>query len=60
MKFPESYIPLNKSSFFNKEYKLIPIRYQDRTNIMNWRNEQMYHLRQNKLLTTETQDILEL
>jgi len=33
-----------------------PIRYEDRINIMTWRNEQMYHLRQSSLLTEEDQD----
>ena len=35
---------------------IVPIRYSDRTLIMKWRNEQMYHLRQNKLLTNAKQD----
>lgn len=38
------------------EYDLIPIRYEDRLNIMKWRNEQIYHLRQKELLTQEQQD----
>jgi len=33
----------------------VPIRYEDRFLIMKWRNEQVYHLRQNKLLTEEDQ-----
>ncbi|HIP36660.1 MAG TPA: GNAT family N-acetyltransferase [Crocinitomix sp.] len=54
--FPKQYRCLNKSSFSNKEYSIIPIRYEDRLNIMKWRNEQMYHLRQNKPLTIENQN----
>jgi RimJ/RimL family protein N-acetyltransferase len=38
------------------EYKLIPIRYEDRLDVMRWRNEQIYHLRQKELLTEEQQD----
>lgn len=37
-------------------YQLIPIRFEDRNSIMKWRNEQMYHLRQEKVLTEEDQD----
>jgi len=47
-----------KSQVFEKNnYKIVPIRCEDRFDIMNWRNEQMYHLRQNSLLTTKEQDI---
>jgi len=34
----------------------MPIRFEDRYLIMQWRNEQIYHLRQNKPLTKEDQD----
>lgn len=37
-------------------YLLVPIRYEDRLDIMKWRNEQIYHLRQNKPLTFEDQN----
>jgi RimJ/RimL family protein N-acetyltransferase len=56
MKFPESYKCLNKNIFQKGEYKLVPIRYEDRNDIMKWRNEQMYHLRQAEPLTSESQD----
>lgn len=47
-----------KSQVFEKEnYKIVPIRYEDRFDIMNWRNEQMYHLRQNSLLTSNEQEL---
>lgn len=47
-----------KSQVFEKNnYKIVPIRCEDRFDIMNWRNEQMYHLRQNSLLTTKEQDM---
>lgn len=38
------------------EFSLVPIRYEDRFEIMKWRNEQIYHLRQDKLLTEEDQE----
>ncbi len=37
-------------------YSLVPIRFEDRMEIMKWRNEQIYHLRQDKLLTIQDQD----
>lgn len=46
-----------KTNIFEKEgYKIVPIRSEDRYDIMNWRNEQIYHLRQDKPLTKESQD----
>ena len=42
--------------FISDCYKIVPIRFKDRINIMNWRNEQMYHLRQNKQLTLNEQN----
>lgn len=38
------------------EYSMVPIRDEDRYAILKWRNEQMYHLRQAKLLTHKAQD----
>lgn len=37
-------------------FALVPIRFEDRLLIMKWRNEQIYHLRQNKLLNFEDQE----
>ena len=51
------YYCLNKQEFYYNEYRLVPIRYEDRLNIMDWRNEQMFHLRQSKLLTIEDQEL---
>jgi RimJ/RimL family protein N-acetyltransferase len=50
------YKALKKQNFFRKNYSIVPIRYEDRYLIMQWRNDQMYHLRQNVLLTKEQQD----
>lgn len=47
---------LSKNSFSYKEYRLIPIREEDKYTIMKWRNEQIFHLRQKTLLETEDQD----
>lgn len=51
-----SYKVLNKQVFTEGEYSLVPIRFEDRFDIMKWRNEQIYHLRQDKPLTIEDQD----
>lgn len=51
-----SYKVLNQQVFSNGEYSIVPIRMEDRYHIMQWRNEQMYHLRQNQPLTKEAQD----
>lgn len=56
MEFPTSYKILNKNSFFHHDYEVKPIRYEDRFSIMKWRNEQMYHLRQNEVLTNKKQE----
>lgn len=56
MRFPEKYRVLNKNSFSIDEYSIVPIRYEDRFKIMEWRNEQMYHLRQASTLTKEDQE----
>lgn len=52
-----SYKVLNKQIFSNSEFSLVPIRFEDRLDIMKWRNEQIYHLRQNKPLTEKDQTI---
>ena len=50
------YEVLNKQVFTNGDYRLVPIRSEDRYLIMRWRNDQMYHLRQSELLTIVSQD----
>jgi RimJ/RimL family protein N-acetyltransferase len=47
---------LHQQEFHSKEYAIVPIRYEDRFKIMNWRNEQIYHLRQSKPLTEQDQE----
>ena len=56
MKFPNKYSCLNKNEFSLDQFKMIPLRYEDRLEIMKWRNEQIYHLRQNKPLTIKDQE----
>ena len=51
------YKALKKQNFCIKNYSIVPIRYEDRYLIMQWRNDQMYHLRQNEPLTKEQQDL---
>ena len=52
----QSYKVLNKQVFKLGIYSIVPIRFGDRIDIMNWRNEQIYHLRQAIPLTLEKQD----
>lgn len=52
-----SYKELQKQIYSEGEYSIVPIRMEDRYDIMRWRNEQIYHLRQDKSLTKEEQDI---
>ncbi|MFN5443971.1 MAG: GNAT family N-acetyltransferase, partial [Crocinitomicaceae bacterium] len=47
---------LNQNEFNFNEYKIVPIRFEDRLDIMKWRNEQIYHLRQVKPLTIDDQN----
>lgn len=51
------YKSLKRNRFEVNNNFIVPIRYSDRNLIMKWRNEQMYHLRQNELLTEDRQDI---
>ena len=51
-----NYNVLKQNIFEKGAYKIVPIRSEDRYDIMQWRNEQIYHLRQNKHLTKESQD----
>lgn len=52
----DTYRVLNKQFFRQGNYSIVPIRFEDRYAIMKWRNEQMYHLRQNNPLTIKEQD----
>jgi RimJ/RimL family protein N-acetyltransferase len=50
------YICFEKQVFSEEEFSIVPIRFKDRFKIMEWRNEQIYHLRQEKKLTELDQD----
>lgn len=50
------YKVLTQQSYKNGEFEIVPIRHEDRFEILKWRNEQIYHLRQNEPLTVEKQD----
>lgn len=51
-----SYKVLNRQIYSSGIYSISPLRMKDRYDIMEWRNEQIYHLRQNKTLEKEDQD----
>lgn len=51
-----SYKVLNTQCFKNGAFSIAPIRFEDRLDIMKWRNEQIYHLRQAQPLTEEDQN----
>ena len=50
------YKALTQQTYKNGEYEIVPIRHEDRIEIMKWRNEQIYHLRQSEPLTIDKQD----
>ncbi|XOV92288.1 MAG: GNAT family N-acetyltransferase [Bacteroidota bacterium] len=50
------YKSLDRQKFVSGDYSIVPIRMGDRYDIMQWRNEQIYHLRQKEKLTKEEQD----
>lgn len=51
-----NYKALHNQVFTFGEYSLVPIRMEDRYAIMQWRNDQLYHLRQKEPLSKEQQD----
>jgi len=52
----KGYKCLDQQVYKNGEFSLVPIRMEDRYDIMRWRNEQIYHLRQKEPLTEAQQD----
>lgn len=52
----KKYKALNNQSFTEGHYSIVPLRFEDKETIMQWRNEQLYHLRQQKPLTAEDQE----
>lgn len=51
-----NYKVLKNQVFSHNQYSIVPLRYKDRLDILKWRNEQIYHLRQEKLLTEIDQE----
>ena len=51
-----SYKALSIQKFSVGNYSIVPIRLKDRMDILKWRNEQIYHLRQNAPLTEIDQE----
>ena len=51
----DDYKVLNKQVFSKGNYSIVPIRMEDQFLIMKWRNEQIFHLRQDKPLTEVNQ-----
>ncbi len=56
MVFKKAYRALRLNTFYDGDFSLVPIRYEDRLLIMKWRNEQVYHLRQQGQLTESDQE----
>ena len=51
-----SYKALNKQVYTFENFSIVPIRHKDKYEIMEWRNAQIKHLRQNSQLTIESQE----
>ena len=51
------YKALNRQRYSSGNFSIVPIRYDDRMDILKWRNEQIYHLRQDKRLTEADQEM---
>ncbi len=47
---------MEQQIYRSSEFSLVPLRDDDKFHIMKWRNEQIYHLRQQKQLTKEDQE----
>lgn len=52
----KSYKILSKQVFKYRDYLIVPIRFEDRYEIMQWRNDQIDILRQKAVLTSKMQD----
>lgn len=51
-----TYKNINSDTFINGIYSLVPIRDDDKYDIMNWRNNQLDILRQETFLSIEQQE----
>ena len=50
------YKSLKKQIYQLDNFKIVPLRDEDKFLILRWRNEQVYHLRQNKKISREEQE----
>lgn len=55
MIFPKKYKVLNNNKLTSGVYCVLPVRFEDQSVIMQWRNDQINILRQKSLLTAEQQ-----
>ena len=51
-----SYKAINNQRVTLGKYSIVPIRFEDRFSILKWRNEQMYHLRQEEIISKDQQE----
>ena len=51
-----AYTVLINQKFSKGNFSIVPIRYEDRMEILTWRHEQIYHLRQEKPLAKADQE----
>jgi RimJ/RimL family protein N-acetyltransferase len=51
-----AYNCLTQQVYKKNEFSIVPLRDEDKYRIMQWRNEQVYHLRQNKQISKEEQE----
>jgi RimJ/RimL family protein N-acetyltransferase len=51
-----AYNCLTKQIYKKNDFSIVPLRDEDKYRIMQWRNEQVYHLRQNKQISKEEQE----
>ena len=51
-----NYKCLQKQAYEMPGFSIEPIRFEDKYDIMQWRNQQLYHLRQHEPLTKEVQE----
>lgn len=52
----KAYKVLNNQILTHGNFSIVPIRLEDKLKIMQWRNEQIYHLRQTNRLTEQDQN----
>ena len=56
----KQYLCLNNQTFRSGDFSIVPIRHEDKYKIMKWRNDQIFHLRQTKRLTSDKDTKLKL